>query len=146
MRWDIAIKWMWLRWKLSLRMSRPAKLGATRLQAAFVRSSRHMQERFSKGVRMKKNKRYTGEELHARLIFTVGLVLAFVFAISVLGFVYALMFVTQPLNTQAPNDAAFIDLLKTLTVFLTGSLGGLVMSNGMKGKKKETEESGLPEE
>jgi hypothetical protein len=51
------------------------------------------------------------------------------------------MFVTQPINSQAPNDAAFIDLLKTLTVFLTGSLGGLVMSNGMKGKKKETEDS-----
>ncbi len=146
MRWDIAVKWMWLRWKLSLQMSRPAKLGATRVQSAFVRSKRHMQERFSKGVGMKKPKRYTGEELHARLIFTVGLVLAFVFAISVLGFVYALMFVTQPLNSQAPNDAAFIDLLKTLTVFLTGSLGGLVMSNGMKGKKKETEESGSPEE
>jgi hypothetical protein len=95
---------------------------------------------------MARPKRYTGEELHARLIFTVGLVLAFVFAISVIGFVYALMFVTQPLNAQAPNDAAFIDLLKTLTVFLTGSLGGLVMSNGMKGKKKETEESGTPEE
>jgi hypothetical protein len=51
------------------------------------------------------------------------------------------MFVTQPISSQAPNDAAFIDLLKTLTVFLTGSLGGLVMSNGMKGKKKETEDS-----
>jgi hypothetical protein len=90
---------------------------------------------------MAKPKRYSGDELHARLIFTVGLVLAFVFAISVIGFVYALMFVTQPISSQAPNDAAFIDLLKTLTVFLTGSLGGLVMSNGMKGKKKETEDS-----
>lgn len=89
---------------------------------------------------MSRRRRFTGEELHARLIFTVGLVLALVFAISVIGFVYALMFVTQPVTTQSPNDAAFIDLLKTLTVFLTGSLGGLVMSNGMKSKKKETEE------
>jgi hypothetical protein len=53
---------------------------------------------------MAKPKRYSGDELHARLIFTVGLVLAFVFAISVIGFVYALMFVTQPISSQAPND------------------------------------------
>ena len=105
------------------------------MQPTVMRGKRNMHKRFNRG----QMKRYTGEELHARLIFTVGLVLAFVFAISVIGFVYALMFVTQPLNTQAPNDAAFIDLLKTLTVFLTGSLGGLVMSNGMKGKNKETE-------
>lgn len=81
--------------------------------------------------------RYTGDEIHARMIFTVAIVLAVVFAITVIGFVYALMFVTQPIGHQSPNDSAFIDLLKTLTVFLTGSLGGLVMSNGIKSKKPE---------
>ena len=54
-------------------------------------------------------KRYTGDELHARMIFIVALVLAGVFAITVIGFVYALMFVTQPVGQQSPNDAAFID-------------------------------------
>ena len=82
-------------------------------------------------------KRYTGDELHARMIFGVAIILAVVFAITVIGFVYALMFVTQPIGQQSPNDSAFIDLLKTLTVFLTGSLGGLVMSNGMKSKKSD---------
>ena len=53
-----------------------------------------------------------------------------------LGFVYGLLFVNQPLE-QAPNDAAFIDLLSTVVVFLTGSLGGLLASNGMK-KTKQT--------
>jgi hypothetical protein len=77
------------------------------------------------------------EELHARLIVIVGLVMAFVFAITVIGFVYALMFVTQPIDKQAPNDAAFIDLLATLTVFMTGTLSGLVASNGLKSKPKE---------
>ena len=86
-------------------------------------------------------KRYTGDELHARMIFIVALVLAGVFAITVIGFVYALMFVTQPVGQQSPNDAAFIDLLKTLTVFLTGSLGGLVMSNGIKNKKPEDKDA-----
>jgi len=77
------------------------------------------------------------EELHARLIVVVGVVLASVFAITVIGFVYALMFVTQPIDKQAPNDAAFIDLLSTLTVFMTGTLSGLVASNGLKSKPKE---------
>jgi hypothetical protein len=77
------------------------------------------------------------EELHARLIVVVGMVMAFVFALTVIGFVYALMFVTQPIDKQAPNDAAFIDLLSTLTVFMTGTLSGLVASNGLKSKTKE---------
>ena len=77
------------------------------------------------------------EELHARLIVVVGIILASVFAITVLGFVYALMFVTQPIGNQSPNDAAFIDLLSTLTVFMTGTLSGLVASNGLKSKTKE---------
>jgi hypothetical protein len=67
----------------------------------------------------------------------VGIVLASVFAITVIGFVYALMFVTQPIDKQAPNDAAFIDLLSTLSVFMTGTLSGLVASNGLKSKPKE---------
>jgi len=81
------------------------------------------------------------EELHARLIVVVGMVMAFVFALTVIGFVYALMFVTQPIGKQAPNDAAFIDLLSTLTVFMTGTLSGLVASNGLKSKTKEGAEN-----
>jgi hypothetical protein len=77
------------------------------------------------------------EELHARLIVIVGIILASVFAITVIGFVWSLMFVTQPIGNQSPNDAAFIDLLSTLTVFMTGTLSGLVASNGLKSKAKE---------
>jgi hypothetical protein len=86
-------------------------------------------------------KRHTPEDLHARLIFIVGVVMAIVFAITVFGFVWALMFVTQPMTLQSPNDAAFIDLLSTLLVFMTGTLGGLVMSNGLKSKPKQKEET-----
>lgn len=77
------------------------------------------------------------EDLHARLIVFVGGIMALVFAVTVIGFVYALMFVTQPIGKQAPNDAAFIDLLSTLTVFMTGTLSGLVASNGLKSKPKD---------
>jgi hypothetical protein len=84
-------------------------------------------------------KRHTGEELHARLIFIIGCTLAAVFALSVATLLYALVFVTQPVTVQAPNDAAFIDLVSTLLVFLTGSLAGVLSANGMKSRKKETE-------
>jgi hypothetical protein len=76
------------------------------------------------------------EDKHARLILIVGVTMSISFAAIVLGFVYGLLFVNQPLE-QAPNDAAFIDLLSTVVVFLTGSLGGLLASNGIK-KTKQT--------
>ena len=85
----------------------------------------------------KSMKRLTPEQLHARLIVFIGCTLALVFAFSVLGMLYALIFVTQPIGNQAPNDRAFIDLLTTLTIFLTGSLGGVLASNGLKSKPKD---------
>ena len=84
--------------------------------------------------------RLSPEELHARLIVFIGVTLALVFGISVFGMLYALIFVTQPVSAQAPNDRAFIDLLTTLTVFLTGSLGGVLASNGLKSKPKKEDE------
>lgn len=82
------------------------------------------------------DKRHTPEEIHARLIFIIGLTLAGVFAVSVCSLLYALVFVTQPMR-QAPNDAAFIDLVSTLCVFMTGSLAGVLSANGLKSKPKE---------
>ncbi len=75
--------------------------------------------------------RYTSDELHARMIVTVGVLLAIVFSTIVLGMTYGLLFVSQP-EKQAPNDAAFIDLMSTIVVFLTGTLSGIVASNGIK--------------
>jgi len=90
-------------------------------------------------VRQHPEKRHTPEEIHARLIFIIGITLAVVFAASVLTMLYALVFVTQPLGAQAPNDAAFIDLVSTLCVFMTGSLAGVLSANGLKSKPKEPE-------
>jgi polyferredoxin len=77
------------------------------------------------------------EELHARLIVAIGIILAIVFAGSVFSLLYAFLFITQPLGEQAPNDKAAIDLVSTLCVFLTGTLAGIVSANGLKSKKKE---------
>ncbi len=75
--------------------------------------------------------RYSANELHARMVVTVGVLLAVVFSLIVLGMIWGLLFVSQPIE-QAPNDAAFIDLMSTIVVFLTGTLSGLVASNGIK--------------
>ncbi len=84
---------------------------------------------------MKLRERMTTEQLHARMVVTVGVLLAIIFSIIVLGFVYGLLFVSQPME-QSPNDAQFIDLMSTIVVFLTGTLSGLVAGNGLKDKPK----------
>ena len=76
----------------------------------------------------------TPEDIHARLIFFIGAVLAMTFFGITMGAVYALVFVTQPIGAQAPNDRDFIQLLQTLAIFLTGALGGVLAGNGLKSK------------
>jgi hypothetical protein len=87
---------------------------------------------------IRQTRRLTNEQLKARLVVFIGVVLGLVFAFSVMGMLYALIFVTQPIGAQAPNDKAFIDILTTLTVFLTGALGSVLASNGLKDKPVQT--------
>ena len=86
-------------------------------------------------------RRLSNEQLKARLIVFIGVSLALTFMFSVAGMLYALIFVTQPLGDQAPNDRAFIELLTTLTIFLTGSLGSVLASNGLKDRAKSGEDT-----
>lgn len=78
----------------------------------------------------------TPEQQHAYLIVFVGRVMALCFAITIVAFIYGILFVDQPME-QAPTDAQIIDLLSTLLVFLTGSLSGLLAGNGLKSKSKK---------
>ena len=78
----------------------------------------------------------TPEQMHAGLIVFVGRLMALCFSFTVMAFIYGILFVDQPVE-QAPTDAQLIDLLSTLLVFLTGTLSGLVASNGLKSKTKE---------
>jgi high-affinity Fe2+/Pb2+ permease len=98
------------------------------------------QKTSSDTIHVKRN-RLTNEQLKARLIVFIGVVLAATFCFSVAGMLYALIFVTQPLGDQAPNDRAFIELLSTLTIFLTGALGSVLASNGLKDKPKNPEDT-----
>lgn len=80
----------------------------------------------------------TPEQQHAALIVFVGRLMAICFTFTVIAFIYGVLFVDQPME-QAPTDAQLIDLLSTLLVFLTGTLSGLVASNGLKNKTPPTE-------
>ena len=92
----------------------------------------------------REQKRLTPEDIHARLIFLIGAVLALTFFVITGGAVYALVFVTQPVGAQAPNDRDFIQLLQTLAIFLTGALGGVLAGNGLKSKAKEPAKTDTP--
>lgn len=96
----------------------------------------YVKKTYSETSMSRHERRLTNEQLKARLIVFIGVALALTFAFSVAGMLYALIFVTQPLGDQAPNDRAFIELLSTLTIFLTGALGSVLASNGLKDKPK----------
>ncbi len=81
----------------------------------------------------------TPEQQHAALIVFVGRLMAVCFTFTVMAFIYGVLFVDQPME-QAPTDAQLIDLLSTLLVFLTGTLSGLVASNGLKSKTQQPDQ------
>jgi hypothetical protein len=75
------------------------------------------------------------EALHARLVFTVGVIMAVTFMIMVVGLLFGMLFVNMPAELS-PLDGSIVDLLSTISVFLTGALSGLVASNGIKKNAK----------
>ncbi len=86
--------------------------------------------------------RYTTEELMARMKFIIGTSLSFTLTGIVFVVLYSLIFVTQPIGGQSPNDAEFFKLITPIATFLTGILSGIMLGND--GKKKE-EQAGSSE-
>ena len=84
---------------------------------------------------MARRERYTADELKGRLIFIVGVGLTLSFVAALLTILYGLLFISQPITKQAPNDAAAWELLTPMVLFLTGALSGVLASNGLKGKQ-----------
>jgi hypothetical protein len=86
---------------------------------------------------MTKTDKFSAKEI---LTLIVGTTLAITFLIIVGGIMYALVFVTQPVNFQSPNDKAFIDsVLVPIVLFLSGALSGVLAANGL-GNTKRTQE------
>jgi len=77
--------------------------------------------------------RYTSAELDARLKFALGIMLGVILLSTTLGILYALIFVTQPVNAQSENDKMFFNVLGSVATFITGTLAGLLI--GQSGAK-----------
>jgi len=56
---------------------------------------------------------------------------------------YGMLFVNMPAELS-PLDGSIVDLLSTISVFLTGALSGLVSANGIKSRDKNN--NGIPDE
>ena len=85
-------------------------------------------------------RRYTTDELNARLRFYVGIMLALTVFGSTMAIIYAVTFVTQPLGeVQSENDKAFFTLLSTTVSFLVGVISGFML-NGTSAAGKTEEE------
>jgi uncharacterized membrane protein SpoIIM required for sporulation len=91
---------------------------------------------------MKPTREWTPEEL---LRFIVGVVLSVTLMFIVATVLYSLIFVSQPMDGQAPNDAEFFKLINPIATFIVGALAGLMAGQGSgetkpKPSKKEEDD------
>jgi hypothetical protein len=94
---------------------------------------------------MKPTREWTPEEL---LRFIVGVVLSVTLMFIVATVLYSLIFVSQPMDGQAPNDAEFFKLINPIATFIVGALAGLMAGQGSgetkpKAPKKEDDDEFL---
>jgi hypothetical protein len=93
---------------------------------------------------MKPSRKWSPEEL---LRFIVGVVLSMTLTLIVIVVLYSLVFVSQPMDGQAPNDAEFFKLINPIATFIVGALAGLMagQGNGSMTQKNEEIKDELPE-
>jgi hypothetical protein len=91
---------------------------------------------------MKPTREWSPEEL---LRFIVGIVLSLTLTFIVATVLYSLVFVSQPMEGQSPNDAEFFKLINPIATFIVGALAGLMAGQGSGAmQKKKDEEDELP--
>ena len=87
-------------------------------------------------------KRYTSDELDARLKFFLGMTLGTILLFTTMGILYALVFVTQPIGEQSENDKMFFNVLSSVATFITGTLAGILIGkNGGSPEVIETSQT-----
>ena len=80
--------------------------------------------------------KYSAADLDARLKFFLGITLGLILFFTAMGILYALIFVTQPVNAQSENDKMFFNVLGSIATFITGTLAGILI--GSKGGDSES--------
>lgn len=73
-------------------------------------------------------KKLSADDLEMLLKFIVGVILSMTLLGIIITVLYSLIFVTQPLSIQSPNDAEFFKLINPIATFLTGALSGIMLS------------------
>ena len=92
---------------------------------------------------MRPTREWSPEEL---LRFIVGVVLSLTLTVIVVTVLYSLIFVSQPMDGQAPNDAEFFKLINPIATFIVGALAGLMAGQGSgPSQEKKDKEDELPE-
>jgi hypothetical protein len=92
---------------------------------------------------MKPTSEWSPEEL---LRFIVGIVLSLTLTFIVATVLYSLVFVSQPMEGQSPNDAEFFKLINPIATSIVGALAGLMAGQGSGAmQKKKDKEDELPE-
>lgn len=89
-------------------------------------------------------KRYTPDELDARLKFILGITLGGILFMTAAGILFALIFVEQPLSGQSENDKMFFNVLGSVATFITGTLAGLLIGKSNPGQPINFNESSEP--
>jgi hypothetical protein len=83
-------------------------------------------------VGYKPNTRMTAEEIEARVRAFVIVSLTFILVGAAFMFLYSVSFVEQPMVGMAPIDKVYTSQIGTIMVFITGVLGGVAGSSGVK--------------
>lgn len=89
----------------------------------------------------RRKRRYSSDELDARVRAVVIVTIAGVVSVSVLAIIYSLIFVYQPAELS-PVDDQFFQILSPLTLSLGGTLAGLAAGGAIR---KKDNEPGEPE-
>lgn len=76
-------------------------------------------------------------KLDELLRFIVGITLAVTLLFIIVSVLYSLIFVTQPIDAQAPNDAEFFKLINPIATFLVGTLSGIMIGTKREGKTND---------
>lgn len=95
---------------------------------------------------MSSKTKYTPAELDARLKFVLGITLGAILFFTAMGILYALIFVTQPVNAQSENDKMFFNVLGSVATFITGTLAGLLIGKSGSDSIAETVQPMVAEE
>lgn len=88
--------------------------------------------------------RYSAADLDARLKFILGVILGLILLFTAVGILYALIFVTQPVNAQSENDKMFFNVLGSIATFITGTLAGILIGS-KGGNETGSNDFGSPE-